>query len=397
METTQIQDGKLFITIPIPSVVFVLGTADCHNWIYPFLTSPAYCTTVVVSGAAGPETAPGIARIIKQTELDTDARAEAILAEAPDAVVVLPHQDSLVEDTALGQRLATISGLRVITTSIDAARCGTEKIYMKEAFDRLSIPTPSYFSHEQPEFRDGEMLFYPAYLKRSADHEGKGNLLVESRQDYVNAITEFLNGNLSAYFEELVEGEELSVVVAGTPGSICVLPPVYKGIACAGADHPARRIRFCSPDHRAVEDAEQLYRYGEAIIEHFGTGGLIEVEAVRRGSGFCVLEVNMRLAATLRMSMLASGINVLSWLGQQALTPGIGKPKPGEKRYVCEFPVKPQYAAMSVKHVGSLDYITTTTRFTVHAASKCGLVHNVREVVGILGDTELLDRVKELT
>lgn len=381
---------------PLPKVVYVLGTADWHKWIYPFLKSKRFTTTVVITGSSGPDFEPGIERIIKQTNLNLAARTEAVLLENPDAVVVLPHQDSLVQDTELGERLKTILGGQVITTSAKAARCGTEKIFMKETFRKLSIPTPFFATHEEPSFSIGEKFSYPAYIKRSADHEGKGNFLINSQQDLRHVVGAILNENLPAYLEELVEGEELSVIIAGLPGNICVLPPVYKGVAQPGADHPARRFRFCAPGDCHLNDAADLYKYGKTIIEFFNSGGLVEVEAIRHGAGFSVLEVNMRLAATLRMSMLASGINVLSWLGELAAGTCKGLPTPSAQHFVCEFPVKPQYDAITLRQIASLDFVTTTTRFTVNASSMEELTRNVRHIAALLGEADISAKVEEM-
>jgi predicted ATP-grasp superfamily ATP-dependent carboligase len=90
-------------------------------------------------------------------------------------------------------------------------------------------------------------------------------------------------------------------------------PPVFKGGTTRELVPPWRRMRLCPDPWLSCESVVELQEVAVRVAEACDATGLGEVEMIVPDTGPpCVLEINPRVAGTMRISALATRVPILS-------------------------------------------------------------------------------------
>lgn len=206
--------------------------------------------------------------------------------------VFLSSHDSLRRDAYLSERLEEKGYLRPFGASRCAAELGSDKVRMKEMFERIGTPTPAWWRSGRRTPAAGLFVSKPRYGTM-----GQGAKLVDADQ----AIT----GDI--YLEEYVPGVEFSVILIRRAGTTLVFPPVWKGSTNQSLVPPHRRARICSTLHSVGATQSAMIQISVELAEALEFEGFLEAEFVISPSGSpLVLEINPRIAATMRMAALSA-------------------------------------------------------------------------------------------
>lgn len=380
-----------------PRVAYILGAKSWIRWLHPFFDDAPFHPILFARGIGDLPANISRDRVTLVEDVSSNAadRAAQIAGLDADAVVHLPHQDTLLGDVELVERLRETYGDRLVATSKSAASFGADKYIMKQTLARLAVPTPKFEPVTPEAVAAWRSAAFPIYAKHSLEHEGNGNTVLTS----VSALDAFYHqwqlNPAPSYFERFSGGEELSTICAGVPGCYVSLPLVFKGESTISSPHPARRIRLCvpTPTHGG---GQKLDAYGQSVAGSLATAGLLEVEAMEVEAGLSVFEINMRLAGTLRMSMLASGMNVVSWLGELALGSRERPRQTLPSRYVCELPVDEHCTTEQRAKIDALPFVAATTRATISAETAGDLVDRAELVGSILNQRNVAPCIRRL-
>jgi hypothetical protein len=243
--------------------------------------------------------------LILFTGEDGAAPAERILrllGEGPArTTVLLPSHETLERDSALARRLRG-HGHDVLGPSRRSVRLGTDKVLMKQFFDRRGFASPPWAAagHER-------RLASPDAL-----------VVVKQRRGTQSVGTRLARlGDCTLRADELCElyldGVEYSVVVYRDDRREVVFPPIWKGRTSTALVPPWRRLRLC-PDPLLSPAREGALRTGaRTIAAAAGVCGLVEVEYLVTPEGeLQVLEINPRVAGTVRLAAMATGVAIFS-------------------------------------------------------------------------------------
>ncbi|MEU3668498.1 MULTISPECIES: ATP-grasp domain-containing protein [Streptomyces] len=122
----------------------------------------------------------------------------------------------------------------------------------------------------------------------------------------------------SAVLEEVVEGDLCSVDIVGRPGAYRVLPLCWTGRAGAEPVFTFADLRWCGPRPEADAAFADVARTLVALCGELGVHGSVNVDMVRTGGRFVVLEVNPRVGGATTLSCAASGTNTFATLARMA-------------------------------------------------------------------------------
>lgn len=224
--------------------------------------------------------------------------------DACDVAVLHSSHHTLMRDVTLSERLSRICPRPIIRQTAKAALLGTDKFAMKREFDARSLPsipwrhrddgvTPAQFAA-----RHGG----PFVVKLRNGTEGRA-LRLHSRPHVDLSDSEFE--------EPFVDGTEYSVIVLRVAGEHLTLPTIWKGPTRRDLLPPYQRLRLCpAPDLTSDEDSE-LRALSVTAAEIMDSDGFAEVELIVDAYGRQrVIEVNPRIAGTMRMAALASDLRI---------------------------------------------------------------------------------------
>jgi carbamoylphosphate synthase large subunit len=232
--------------------------------------------------------------------LTPDVTGQLLAAtKGADLIVIHSSHHTLIRDVTLAGTLGA-GGSRVMHQSPKAALLGTDKIAMKRIFDESGIPTPPwrhrYRGPTVAEFRrahDG-----PFVVKLRNGTEGRELRLRPSPDPDLSNFE---------FEEPFVDGVEYSVVIFRAPGRNITFPTIWKGATRRDLLPPYRRLRLCpAPDLSPERDAA-LRALSLRAAEVMDSDGFTEVElVVSADEEVYVIEVNPRIAGTMRMAALAT-------------------------------------------------------------------------------------------
>ena len=234
---------------------------------------------------------------------DTDLEPlEAILAAAPGTTAVIHSSHETLERDCDIADLLREAGHAVLSQSRACAALGADKVAMKEFFDRHGFASPPW---THPGDGGLGLLGDPlVVVKGRHATQSHGTRLARRAQC---RLTE------DELCEVYVDGTEYSVVVYRDEHGVAVFPPVWKGDTSQRLTPPWRRLRLC-PHHALAADAEgRLRSVSLAVAEAADAAGHIEIEyLVTPDGGVLVLEINPRIAGTMRLVAMATAVPFFS-------------------------------------------------------------------------------------
>lgn len=218
-----------------------------------------------------------------------------------DAHLTILHSShaTLIRDVALAKRLEDTAPRRLIRQSATAAVLGTDKLAMKRQLEAWSLPIIPW---RHPSDSVTSQQF-------AADHEGpfvvKLRNGTEGRALRLRPTPEVDLGD-DEFEEPFVAGTEYSVVVLRVGDRQLTFPAIWKGPTRRDLLPPYRRLRLCpAPDLSADRD-DELRVLSLRAATALASEGFAEVELIIDLEGHArVIEVNPRIAGTMRMAALA--------------------------------------------------------------------------------------------
>jgi hypothetical protein len=311
------------------STLYLVSPTSLGSWFDYFTDLRPADTVLHIGEGAEPDTA----RILAEVDLHDD----------PDVVIYSSH-DTLGRDRWLADTLRLLNH-RVFSQSHACSVLGSDKLLMKTFLDRNGFRTPEWIAAGNwPDTSD-------AYLVAKARNgtQSVGTRLVTPADGPVPA---------GEFAERYHEGTEFSVIVYRDEDRITTFPPVWKGRTSLNLVPPWRRLRLCPYPELTGPLAAELRETSVAIAQASDNQGYLEVEYLVNGDGVQVLELNPRVSGTMRLTAMATGVDIFSLHHRPDLTgelPAI--------RWAAEVPYSGAHIALPEQGVFA------TSRLTVAADS----------------------------
>jgi hypothetical protein len=270
-------------------VLHLVSPTSLRSWL-PFFVTLGPQDKIVWLGESSP--------------LDAGLEAELAAAHrAASATVVHSSHHTLERDASLGQRLCAAGG-RVLCQTPEAARLGTDKIAMKRRLDLAGLPSIPWRHASTGVGPDSFANLYsaPYVVKQRRGTEGQRLTLGERPRCTLGD---------DWYEEPFVAGTEYSVNVFTAPQRTVTFPSIWKGDTRRDLLPPYKRLRLVpAPCLDAAADAG-LRGLAVAAARALGSIGFAEVELIIGGDRVArIMEVNPRIAGTLRLSAMTTGVRV---------------------------------------------------------------------------------------
>jgi ATP-grasp domain len=214
---------------------------------------------------------------------------------------------SLSRDVALGEYLSVHNPVVTYQTPF-AASVGLDKLVMKRVLDDQGLPSVPWRCAGQDILSSAGG---PFVIKRRHGTECR---------DVRLALRPTPELSDDEFEEPFISGVEYSVVVYRAPGRCVTLPVVWKGPTNIDLVPPFRRLRMCPAP--SLTQGEDLYlrRLSAAVVESIDSVGFAEVELIVDSVGTTqVIEINPRVAGTLRISAVAANVNAFDIPSQVSL------------------------------------------------------------------------------
>jgi hypothetical protein len=237
----------------------------------------------------------------EQPTLPAEVTSE-VLAEhhKADLTVIHSSHHTLIRDVSLAGELG-YDPATIVHQTAKAAMLGTDKLAMKQAFDACGVPTlpwrhPGGGGATIDDFK--RMHSGPFVVKLRNGTEGRA-LRLQPAPDPGLRMSEFE--------EPFVDGIEYSVVLFRTLGRDVTFPTIWKGATRKDLLPPYQRLRLCPAPDLSPEQDTSLRALSLRAAETMDSEGFTEVELVVDTHGHAqVIEVNPRIAGTMRMAALAA-------------------------------------------------------------------------------------------
>lgn len=160
--------------------------------------------------------------------------------------------------------------------NVEALYTAQDRLYEKQLFERLDIPTPRYLNIEnEDEIASAcQTIGFPCIVKtRRLGYDGKGQQLVRSEQD-LDKVYQTIAGK-SAIVEELVSfSREFSIVAATDQKGQSIYYKLTENIHQDGI----LRLSYAPSRHATAELQKQAESYVKKIIDEFRYVGVIALE-----------------------------------------------------------------------------------------------------------------------
>ncbi|XP_045623812.2 trifunctional purine biosynthetic protein adenosine-3 [Procambarus clarkii] len=210
------------------SVVLVLGSGGReHAMVAALAASPAVSSVLVAPGNAGTHSIPRVTNI--PLDITNHQAVVDVCREHKVSVVVVGPEDPLA--AGLNNTL-TAAAIKVFGPSREAAQIESSKAWAKDFMVRHGVPTASYSTFTNPQqakdfIKDGS---WPGYVvKASGLAAGKGVVVAGSTAAALEAVDtvskSFGTAGDTIIVEELLLGEEVSVLCFTDGDTIAVMPP----------------------------------------------------------------------------------------------------------------------------------------------------------------------------
>jgi ATP-grasp domain len=220
------------------------------------------------------------------------------LRGSPATLVVFhSSHESLLRDIEVADALKG-EDVHAIAQSRKCAALELDKVATRSLLSRLSIPVPEAPPAHPARGTGGHWI-----VKRRHGTEGSGSRIVGDAGLREVGTDEFA--------ERYVDGREYSVLAFAEGSRVATLPIVDKGYTRHDLSPPFLRARISPPADLDPELESAMLKITNTVALHAGCEGWLEVEfVVADGAGPLVLEVNSRLAGTVRVSATAARVPV---------------------------------------------------------------------------------------
>jgi hypothetical protein len=223
-------------------------------------------------------------------------------------VVLYSSHDTLERDCLLAERLRGM-GHAASSQSRTCVPLGRDKLRMKEFFDRHGFLSPAWARAGGTDRLATEDL--PVVVKRRHGTQSLGMRL--ARLPHCALAADEL-------CKLYLDGVEYSTLVYRGEGREVVFPPVWKGATSMELIPPWRRPRLCPSPGLAAETERRLRSISVEIARAADGQGYIEVEYLVTPAGAVhVLEINPRIAGTMRIAAMATAVPIFSIQGRPEL------------------------------------------------------------------------------
>lgn len=346
----------------VSGLLYVISVATWMDWILPFLSQGGRSADVVCW----------------EHESGPPAR---LLSSPRSPVVLLSHHDTLLRDAgyALGRP-------NVLAQPEPVAWLAHDKRAMAEVAGRVDglLAIPHLTVAEALEYLS-QVISSKVVVKPTDSTEGKGLKIVESSGDLrMLSKSAELSGSL---LQPALEGHEYSVNLI-TDGRVChIYYPVSKGLNRPFGVHPARRVRTFPaplPEPASAHIMKLAACYALAI----GAKGLLEIEFIESDGDLYFVELNPRLSATLRMSIVSSETNLLSAMSK-LLDVGLSSQRFVEPNgHSLEVPLPGGLSSYALGALLRLGNVHISSRITVAAPTTealGNLCHQVSRILAVDG------------
>jgi biotin carboxylase len=354
-------------------IVLVIAKRSWLEWLPKYLPRQGPALTLQVADDHDPS--------------DLDARVARILGARPDAVVFFSHHDVLASDAELARRLESECGVPTVCHPADVADLAHDKHRMAACAPRVSgvhaIPALDPDAARDVLHRGGAVA-----AKLANGTEGHGFVVLRHPDELASVVAR--DGYL---LQPFIAGVEYSVNLVCAPDGVQVYEPVFKQSTSLTGDHPCRRARF-APATSLTPDAKRRMQLASIdVAAAVRTRGLLEVEWIERDGELYLLEVNPRLAATMRMVAAISDRNIFA----EAIRVASGESfRPGivpTRGFAAEIPVPRGLTAEVAELLRRCHDADISSRITVTAPSPSALSAKLLEVQAILTEEDVAPRV----
>ena len=222
------------------------------------------------------------------------------------------------------------------------------------------------------DLKDIEMFaqehIYPIVIKKKTGTFGTGNQIILSASDLDIKI------DYPVIVERFVSGEEWSVNVMVNRGFIRILPPIYKGCTDNSLIHPANRVRYSASNYR-TNIKKEMQKVTLDVFSKLSFSGFAELEFIVENDTVYILELNPRISASLKMSLLISNANItdIFFLKNNSIDTYY-------KNYVIEFRLNQIDANEHLQISNICDACFVTSRVTLYADTIKKLIKNIEEI-----------------
>ncbi|GAA2882267.1 hypothetical protein GCM10010517_45420 [Streptosporangium fragile] len=243
----------------------------------------------------------------RTVHLGEDPRVDpAPLLEAigpvPRATVVFHSGHvTLGRDQLLAFRLREL-GHRAECQSRLCASLGSDKILMKEFFDRYGLVSPPWARAGDPP--PGDAPDAPVVVKDRHGTQSVGTRLARAGECRLapNELGELY-----------VDGVEYSVLVYRDGHGTATFPPVWKGPTTPALVPPWRRLRLCPDPVLGGTWERKLRAVGKRLADLAEAHGYLEAEFLLTRTGEVhLLEINPRVSGTMRLAAMATRLPIFS-------------------------------------------------------------------------------------
>lgn len=326
---------------PAGGLVYLVAPESTRTWLPSFIEHPR-TERIVYTGEAGPaRLGPWRDRFDHHTG---------------QQVCILSSHHTLIRDCALAEWLRS-RGHRVWGQSRRCAGLAVDKLVMKQSFDEAGFQTPRWSG-----------------AGTAARLAGSGSLFVRKSRNGTQSVgtrlvrlpAESLADN--EFAEVYVDGVEYSVVAYVDADLEFTLPVVWKGPTSPDLVPPWRRLWICPAVDASAGLESRLRSLTLAVAHAVGAEGFLEAEyIVDAGEAIHLLEINPRVAGTMRVAAMAADVPIFSL--PYGVRPPVSVPATG---YAVEAPYHGEPLARPERRVFATSRLTVAERTLDAALARLG-------------------------
>ena len=228
-----------------------------------------------------------------------DRLEQHLAAAAVDLVIVGP--DDLVA-AGIGDALRR-TGVAVVCPSREAAKLEWSKLFAKHAMRDAGVPTASFRTFPDARAARAGLVDGPVVVKADGLAAGKGVVVAKDRAEADAALSQSAIASGPVLLEELLTGEEASLLALVDGETVVALPPArdHKRAGDGDTGPNTGGMGACSPtrvlpDEEAQPLADQLIAPVARLLVRRGTPyrGVLYAGLMKTAAGWRVIEYNAR-------------------------------------------------------------------------------------------------------
>ena len=267
-----------------PLISVVLAERSWLRWLPPFLTNEGYeldliCDPILDFGRA--------------------------LSRRPNYFAFLSHHGTLIRDMRAAKEFMErgFRGIKVKPNETVVSLAFDKRAMAKASIGIPGISTIPTLTLDEAILRLRSSSFSVIVAKPNSGTKGEGLKYFSNEQGLISAYPNGIPEGI--LLQEFVEGEELSLNAVCYEGNAIFYPIISKGNTSVCGEHPSQRKRS-APANLAPRIGELLLDFGWRYLSKIDHYGVIEFEFILSGEELFFLEINPRLAATMRLAMVVA-------------------------------------------------------------------------------------------